>query len=89
MGVLGLFLYVSLLYLAIKSSIQAYRKALTPDDEIISFVAGTTKFALLLPLFTANAELYLFVSLISWWMVGQSVKIKNNQIISPNTLPYG
>ena len=89
MGVLGVLLYISLLYLAIKTSIQAYRKACTPNDQIISFVAGTTKFALLLPLFTANVELYLFVSLISWWMVGQSVKIKNSQIISPNALPYG
>jgi hypothetical protein len=88
MGILGLFLYISLLYLAIKTSIQAYRKALTPNDQIISFVAGTTKFALLLPLFTANAELYLFVSLISWWMVGQSVKIKNSTAILPNATPH-
>ena len=88
MGVLGLFLYVNLLYLAIKTSIQTYRKALTPNDQIISFVAGTTKFALLLPLFTANAELYLFVSLISWWMVGQSVKIKNSTTILPNAIPH-
>ena len=76
MGLLGLILYISLLYLAIKTSIQAYRKSLSPNEQIIPFVAGTTKFALLLPLFTANAELYLFVSLISWWLVGQSVKIK-------------
>ena len=89
MGLLGLILYISLLYLAIKSSIQAYRKSLSPNEQIIPFVAGTTKFALLLPLFTANAELYLFVSLISWWLVGQSVKIKNSQVISSNALPYG
>ena len=88
MGVLGLILYLSLLYLAIKTSIQAFRKALTPNEEIISFVAGTTKFALILPLFTTNAELYLFVSLISWWMVGLSVKIKNNPTILPNTFPH-
>ena len=89
MGLLGLILYISLLYLAIKISIQAYRKSLSPNEQIVPFVAGTTKFALLLPLFTANAELYLFVSLISWWLVGQSVKIKNSQVISPNALPYG
>mgnify|MGYP001373810466 FL=1 len=89
MGLLGLILYISLLYLAIKTSIQAYRKSLSPNEQIVPFVAGTTKFALLLPLFTANAELYLFVSLISWWLVGQSVKIKNSQVISPNALPYG
>jgi len=89
MGLLGLILYISLLYLAIKTSIQAYRKSLSPNEQIVPFVAGTTKFALLLPLFTANAELYLFVSLISWWLVGQSVKIKNSQIISPNALPNG
>ena len=89
MGILGLILYISLLYLAIKTSIQAFRKSLNPNEQIIPFVAGTTKFALLLPLCTANAELYLFVSLISWWLVGQSVKIKNSQVISPNALPYG
>ena len=89
MGLLGLILYISLLYLAIKTSIQAYRKSLSPNEQIIPFVAGTTKFALLLPLFTANAELYLFVSLISWWLVGQSVKIRNSQVISPDALPYG
>ena len=88
MGILGLLLYISLLYLAIKTSIQAYRKALTPNEQIISFVAGTTKFALLLPLFTANAELYLFVSLITWWLVGQSVKIKNSPAILPNAIPH-
>ena len=89
MGILGLIIYTSLLYLAIKTSIQAFRKSLNPNEQIIPFVAGTTKFALLLPLFTANAELYLFVSLISWWLVGQSVKIKNSQVISPNPLSYG
>ena len=89
MGILGLILYISLLYLAIKTSIQAFRKSLNPNEQIIPFVAGTTKFALLLPLFTANAELYLFVSLISWWLVGQSVKIRNSQVISPDALPYG
>ena len=88
MGILGLLLYISLLYLAIKTSIQSYRKALTPNEQIISFVAGTTKFALLLPLFTANAELYLFVSLISWWLVGQSVKIKNSPVVLPHAIPH-
>ena len=87
MGILGLILYISLLYLAIKTSIQAFRKSLNSNEQIIPFVAGTTKFALLLPLFTANAELYLFVSLISWWLVGQSVKIRNSQVISPDALP--
>ena len=88
MGILGLLLYISLLYLAIKTSIQSYRKALTPNEQIISFVAGTTKFALLLPLFTANAELYLFVSLFSWWLVGQSVKIKNSPVVLPHAIPH-
>ena len=29
-----------------------------------------TKFGLLIPLFTANAEIYLFVSLVSWFLAG-------------------
>lgn len=43
----------------------------------IAFVAAVTKFGLLLPLFTANAELYLYVSLLTWWMLGYSMREYN------------
>lgn len=39
----------------------------------LAFVAAAVKVGLLLPLFTANAEMYTYVSWITWWMVGYSV----------------
>ena len=39
-------------------------------DKHISFIVACTKFGLLLPLLTANAELYLFVSLTTWFFAG-------------------
>jgi hypothetical protein len=33
-------------------------------------VAAATKIGLLIPLFTANAELYLFVAFLSWFLIG-------------------
>jgi hypothetical protein len=80
MGVLGLFLYILLLFLSIRFAIKAYFNAPKAIEGVIPFIAGTTKFALLLPLFTANAELYLFVSYLTWWMVGYSVQTYNKQM---------
>jgi hypothetical protein len=40
------------------------------NDKHISFIVACTKFGLLLPLLTANAELYLFVSLATWFLAG-------------------
>jgi hypothetical protein len=39
----------------------------------LAFVAASVKVGLLLPLFTANAEMYSYVAWISWWMIGYSV----------------
>ncbi len=79
LGVIGLFLYVLLLFLAILYSFKAYRQARSKEERVIPFIAGAVKFGLLLPLFTANAELYLYISLISWWMVGYSVSLYYKQ----------
>jgi hypothetical protein len=47
-------------------------------------VAGVVKFGLLLPLFTANVEIYTYVSWITWWMVGLGVReyslLKNQRV---------
>ncbi len=75
LGVLGLLLYVAILLLGIYYSFKAYRRAREPYRQVFPFLGATIKFGLLLPLFTANAETYLFVSLITWWMVGQSIRI--------------
>ena len=50
----------------------------------IGFITGLTKFGLLIPLLTANAELYLFVALFSWYLVGQVEKINNSNTINNN-----
>ncbi len=74
LGVLGFLLYTSLLLYGIWYCLKAYRIASTAKERVIPFVAATVKFGLLLPLFTANAESYLYVSLLTWWLVGASVR---------------
>ena len=70
LGFLGLILYVGMLLKGIIQSWKAYRTSEKRTDAIVPFIGASVKFGLLLPLFTANAEAYLYVSLISWWMIG-------------------
>ncbi|WP_141655396.1 O-antigen ligase family protein [Roseivirga seohaensis] len=74
LGVPFLILYVSLIFSSIYYSIKAYKLGNTISERAIPFVAATFKFAFLLPLMTANAETYLYVAYLSWWMVGYSIK---------------
>mgnify|MGYP001295572130 FL=1 len=69
MGVLSVILYILILFFLIKRSSHVYLKTLNLDKHI-SFIVACTKFGLLLPLLTANAELYLFVSLATWFFAG-------------------
>lgn len=73
LGVTGMFLYIAVLLFGISKSIQVFRKSPDLNMARIAFVAAVTKFGMLLPLFTANAELYLYVSLLTWWMLGYSM----------------
>jgi hypothetical protein len=75
LGIPGLLMYITLLTSAIYLSIQAFFRSIHQHEKAISFVTASAKFGLLLPLMTANAELYLYVSYITWWLVGQSVLI--------------
>ncbi|HEY9116768.1 MAG TPA: O-antigen ligase family protein, partial [Roseivirga sp.] len=72
MGVIGMLLYMFIYYLAIRDSVKAYRMAESKETSVIPFVAASVKVGLLLPLFTANVEAYLFIALVSWWLVGYS-----------------
>ena len=74
LGVPFLILYASLIFSSIYYSIKAYKLGNTISERAIPFVAATFKFAFLLPLMTANAETYLYVAYLSWWMVGYSIK---------------
>lgn len=72
LGVIGMLLYTSTLIVGIFISLKAFRLAKKQDDQLIPFIASAAKFGLLLPLFTANIEIYLYVSFTTWWMVGFS-----------------
>lgn len=70
MGVAGLLVYVLLLFRSIRDSLTVFRRTTQEYIRSMAHMAALTKLALLIPLLTANAELYLFVSLFSWFMVG-------------------
>ncbi len=69
MGVLSLIIYILILFYIIRRSCKVYYMS-SNGDKHISFIVACTKFGLLLPLLTANAELYLFVSLATWFFAG-------------------
>jgi hypothetical protein len=69
MGVLSLIIYILILFYIITRSCNVYYMT-SNSDKHISFIVACTKFGLLLPLLTANAELYLFVSLATWFFAG-------------------
>lgn len=73
LGVLGMFLYIAILGFGIYKSLLVFRKTRNRNTARIAFVTAATKFGLLLPLFTANAELYTYVSLTTWWMMGYTL----------------
>lgn len=83
LGFLGMFLYILLLGFSISRSIRVFRLTENLMTARIAFTAAAVKTGLLLPLFTANAELYAYVNWISWWMVGYAMneysKIKDGK----------
>ncbi len=84
MGVLTMLVYMIILFKVISNSVSVYRKAKNEINKHISFIVSCTKFGLLIPLFTANAEIYLFVSLASWFLAGyveSIIKSKENEVI--------
>ena len=91
LGVLGMLLYTAILATGIWTAVKAFKIADNTHLARIAFIGATTKVGLLLPLFTANAELYAFVSWISWWMIGLSVKtyiscsFNQNSIVESNS----
>ena len=75
MGILALVVYSLILFFVIIRSIKTYNSSINLNEKHISLTVACTKFGLLLPLLTANAELYLFVSLVSWLLAGYVEKI--------------
>ncbi len=70
MGILALIIYSLILLFVIIRSIKSFNSSINLKEKHISFIVSCTKFGLILPLLTANAELYLFVSLVSWLLAG-------------------
>ncbi|MDX5338872.1 MAG: O-antigen ligase family protein [Cyclobacteriaceae bacterium] len=72
LGWLGMILYILLLVFAIMNSISVFNKTNSINVARVAFTGATVKVGLLLPLFTANVEIYTYVSWITWWMIGFS-----------------
>ena len=89
LGWIGMILYIFLLFFGIKYCIYVFNNSTNKSVARIAFVGGVVKFGLLLPLFTANVEIYTYVSWITWWMIGFSVNeysLIKNQLIIHDTL---
>ena len=74
MGLFTIFVYSLILYKSISNSFYAYRNSKDFKKELC-FIAGITKFGLIIPLVTSNAELALYISLISWFLIGNVQRI--------------
>ena len=70
MGIITLFIYALSIIMIVYRGIKVYLKSNEFYFKHIAFIVICTKFGLILPLLTANAELYLFVSLASWFLAG-------------------
>lgn len=73
LGWIGMLLYIGTLVSGIRQSIYTFKNSEDLAVAKIAFVAATVKVGLLLPMFTANIEIYTYVSWVSWWMVGVAV----------------
>ena len=60
-----------MLFKAIKDSFSVFILSKGYLKEL-AFIVLLTKFGLIIPLLTANAELYLFVSLTTWFLIGST-----------------
>jgi hypothetical protein len=82
LGWIGMMLYILTMATGVILSLIVFYKTENTMTARIAFVGAVTKVGLLLPLFTANAEMYTYVAWLSWWMIGFSVKqysfIKNS-----------
>ncbi|MDH5609724.1 MAG: O-antigen ligase family protein [Cyclobacteriaceae bacterium] len=79
LGFLGMFLYLYLVYLSIKMPLAVYRHSHSVWEQVAPFIASTTKFGLILPMFTSNIEINLYISTVSWWFVGYSLSKYNGK----------
>ncbi|MFL0685123.1 MAG: O-antigen ligase family protein [Algoriphagus aquaeductus] len=74
LGWLGMLLYILTLATGVILSLRVFYHTENTMTARIAFVGAVTKVGMLLPLFTANAEMYTYVAWVTWWMVGFSVR---------------
>ena len=70
MGLLGLINYIGLIYYSIINSYKLFNLEKDFKLKYLPFVVCSLKFALIFPLMTSNAEIYTFLSLFGWFLVG-------------------
>ena len=80
LGLFGIVLYSSILIKSIYNCAKLYMYENKYNLKMISFVTSCTKIGLIIPLMTANAEIYLFISLITWFFVGYCESYYQNLI---------
>ena len=87
MGVLALFIYTLILFYVIIRAVKTFRNSKNQQKHI-SFIVACSKFGLILPLLTANAELYLFVSLATWFLAGNVESTYIKQLVEKKKSLY-
>lgn len=73
LGWFGMILYVLTIASGVILSLRVFYRTDHTGTARLAFVGAVTKVGLLLPLFTANAEMYTYVAWLTWWMIGYSV----------------
>ncbi|WP_035468306.1 O-antigen ligase family protein [Algoriphagus mannitolivorans] len=73
LGWLGMILYILVLASGVIISLRVFYQTENTMTARLAFVGAVTKVGMLLPLFTANAEMYTYVTWLTWWMIGYSV----------------
>ena len=87
MGVIVLFVYASILFFVIIRAIKTFQNSKNFQKHI-SYLVACSKFGLLLQLLTANAELYLFVSLTTWFLAGNVESTYIKQLVEKKKSLY-
>ena len=70
MGLLGLINYIGLIYYSIRNSYKLFNLEKDFQLKYLPFIVCCLKFSLIFPLMTSNAEIYTFLSLFGWFIVG-------------------
>ena len=87
MGAIALFVYTLILFYVIIRAIKTFQNSKNHQKHI-SYLVACSKFGLLIPLLTANAELYLFVSLTTWFLAGNVESTYIKQLVEKKKSLY-